>query len=189
MLSINYLSVPLSILRLFLSSLFFMLLHMSCRNPWVYFCLLRGKEAATLLHFFPASRHHNSYLPWWQRMTPQTPDIRREQGRNNYQSLYSHVTTHSKGLRPSSLTNFSTYIEWWCQSRTDISSLSSSQRWDVCPSLFQTTSISGVMLLGSPSLFGFCWKTVPLFFLTTLFKEKGHSPSQKFFFFFFTESS
>lgn len=117
-------------------------------------------------------------------MPPQTPDIRREQGRNNYQSLYSHVTTHSKGLRPSSLTNFSTYIEWWCQSGMDISSLSSSQRWDVCLSLFQTTSISGVMFLGSPSLFDFCWKTVPLFFLTTLFKEKGHSLSQNFFLFF-----
>ena len=47
----------LSILRLFLS-LFLMLLHSNCRNPWNSFCLLRRMEATTLLHFFPASLHH-----------------------------------------------------------------------------------------------------------------------------------
>ena len=145
-------------------------------------------EAATLLHFFPASRHHSSYLPWWQRMPPQAPDIRREQGRNNYQSLYSHVTTHSKGLRPSSLTNFSTY-------------------WVVMPKwnwYFQLIKFSGVRCLSQlvsdnfnlrsdvPKESLFIWlllKNSPSLFLDNLIQRKGSLSFTELFLFFFSLQS
>lgn len=80
-----------------------------------------------------------------KKKPPQTHDIRREQGRSNYQSLFFRMTIHSWGHRSHSLINFWTDTEWgmprfnWCFQVIESSGVR------LCLNFFQTTSGSGVM--------------------------------------------
>lgn len=169
----------LSILRLFIS-LFLMLLHSSCRNPWNSFCLLRRMEATTLLHFFPASLHHRVLTNpdgtnCFRKLM--TSDENREEA---IISPYFFIRRHIPRDTGQVLTSISQQIlSGECQGSTDVSRLLSPQEWDFGLNFFQTTSGSRVMFSGIL----FIWllvkktkqnetKTNLLFSLTTLFKKK-----------------
>lgn len=169
----------LSILRLFLS-LFLMLLHSSCKNPWNSFCLLRRMEATTLLHSFPASLHYRVLTNPDGKKCFRKLMTSEENSEEAIISPYFFIWQHILRDTGQVLTPISQQIlSGECQGSTDVSRLLSPRGWDFCLNFFQTTSGLRVMFSGSLFIWLLVKKTKQnetetnlLFFLTTLFKKK-----------------
>lgn len=116
-------------------------------------------------------------------MSPQTPAITREERRNTCQSLFSHMSTNSKGLTSSSLNNFSIDFERWCQGGTDVSILSSPQEWGIGLNVLQANNVKSDALRESLFIWLLEINSLSLFLGNSIQRKESLSFTELFLFF------